>query len=229
MDPTAFGDLTGELDLDYVAMMFCDDEQAFRDQLDSIKKTRPILINCHPGRDWFPHARGLSFFKNVMEMAQEVDCEVVYETHRTRALYSAWATRGYLEEIPDLRICGDWSHFTCVAEGNMEHGEEYRKMMDIAIERCSHIHARVGWAHAPQVPDPRVEPFLEWTERFEGWWDRVIEARKAEGREWLPINPEFGPYTYQPIDPRTGEPLADIWEICLWITQRFRDRWNGRL
>ena len=56
----------------------------------------------------------------------------------------------------------------------------------------------------------------------------VIEARKAEGRAWLTINPEFGPFTYQPIDPKTGEPHADIWEVCLWITQRFRDRWNGK-
>jgi hypothetical protein len=28
MDPSAFGDLTAELGLDYVAMMFCDDEAA---------------------------------------------------------------------------------------------------------------------------------------------------------------------------------------------------------
>ena len=32
MDPDEFADVTGELGLDYVAMMFCDDEQAFRDR-----------------------------------------------------------------------------------------------------------------------------------------------------------------------------------------------------
>ena len=229
MDPEAFGDLTGELGLEYVAMMFCDDEQAFRDQLDNIKKTKPILINCHPGRDWFDLDRGVEFFRNVMDMAGEVDCQVVYETHRTRALYSPWSTERFCQAIPELRLCADLSHFTTVAEGTMEHGEEYKRMMDMAIERCDHIHARVGWAQAPQVPDPRVAPFLDWTERFEGWWDRIIEARKAEGRAWLTINPEFGPFTYQPTDPATGEPHADIWEVCLWITERFRNRWNGRL
>jgi hypothetical protein len=229
MDPEEFADITGELGLEYVAMMFCDDEQAFRDQLDNIKKTKPILINCHPGRDYFDFERGCEFFKNVMEMAKEIECEVVYETHRTRALYSAWSTQRYLEAIPELYICADLSHFTCVAEGTMEHGDAYRKMMDIAIERTHHIHARVGWAQAAQVPDPRVAPFLEWTERFEGWWDRIIEARKNEGREALTINPEFGPFTYQPTDPKTGEPHADVWEICRWITQRFRDRWAGKL
>ena len=54
-------------------------------------------------------------------------------------------------------------------------------------------------------------------------------ARQSEGRPFLTINPEFGPPPYQPIDPRTGEPLADIWDVCLWMTQRFRDRWAERL
>lgn len=229
MDPEAFGDLTGELGLSYVAMMFCDDEAAFRAQLDAVKKTRPLLVNCHPGRDHFSLERSVEFFRNIMDMAQEIDAQVVYETHRTRALYSAWSTARILEALPELRICGDFSHFTCVAEGTMEHGDVYKQMMDLAIERCDHIHARVGWHEAAQVPDPRVAPYLEWTERFERWWDRIIAARKAEGRAWLTINPEFGPPPYQPADPRTGEPLADIWDICGWMRDRFRNRWEGRL
>lgn len=58
--------------------MFCDDDQAFREQLDEIKRRKPLLINCHPGRDYFDLDRGVKFFKNVMKMAEEVDCEVVY-------------------------------------------------------------------------------------------------------------------------------------------------------
>ena len=104
VDHTEFGDLCEELGLVYVAMMFCDDEAAFRSQIDNIKKTRPLLINCHPGRDHFTFERGLEFFKNVMEMAGEVDCQVVYETHRTRILYAPWTTARYLEAIPELRF-----------------------------------------------------------------------------------------------------------------------------
>ena len=67
---------------------------------------------------------------------------------------------------------------------------------------------------------------LEWTERFEGWWDRVIQNCDDQGRKFITINPEFGPPEYQPFDPSSGKPLADIWEICLWITNRFRNRWD---
>lgn len=45
---------------------------------------------------------------------------------------------------------------------------------------------------------------------------------------FLTINPEFGPVPYQPTDPHSGEPLADIWEVCLWMTRRFRARWAQR-
>ncbi len=46
-------------------MMFCDDERAFEAQLTDVKKTQPILVNCHPGRDWFGLDRSVQFFENV--------------------------------------------------------------------------------------------------------------------------------------------------------------------
>ena len=228
MDPSEFSEITEELGLDYVAMMFCDTEEDFRQQLDNVKKTKPILINCHPGRDYYTLERAVDFFKNVMEMAQEVDCEVVYETHRTRIFYSPWNTVRVLEAIPDLYICADFSHFTTVAESDMQR-KEYAEMMDIAISRTHHIHARVGYSHGPQVPDPRIGEGYKWTELFEGWWNRIIAQQAAEGRPFMTINPEFGPPLYQPFHPETREPLADIWDVCLWLTGRFRERWAGKL
>ncbi len=65
-------------------------------------------------------------------------------------------------------------------------------MMDLAIDRADHIHARVGSAHSPQVADPRVGMGLKWTGLFERWWDRIIEARLKENKPFLTINPEFG-------------------------------------
>ena len=123
---------------------------------------------------------------------------------------------------------GTLASTTTVAESALQL-PGYAELMDQAIARADQIHARVGYEHGPQVPDPRLGKGLRWTERFEAWWDRIIEARRAEGRAFLTINPEFGPPSYQPVDPRTGEPLADIWDVCLWITRRFRERWAERL
>ena len=228
MDPSEFGELTMELGLDYVAMLFCDDEDSFSTQLASLRKTNPILVNCHPGRDYFDLERSVRFFNTVMEMAHGIDAQVVFETHRTRCLYSAWQTERILKALPDLRITADFSHFTVVAESNLRL-PPYDAMMDLAIERADHIHARVGNAHSAQVPDPRTVSGLQWTTLFESWWDRIIEARLAECRPFLTINPEFGPPPYQPVDPSTEAPLANIWDVCLWMTKRFRSRWASRV
>jgi len=227
MDPNAFSEQTEALGLDYVAMMFCDDEEAFVRQLEFIKRTRPILINCHPGRDYFDLNRSVRVFETVAELATAVDAPVVYETHRTRCLYSPWQTARILEALPWLRITADFSHFTNVAENDMS-SPPYSDMMDIAIAHSDHIHARVGSAEAPQVADPRLGKGLAWTERFEAWWDRIIEARLAEGRSFLTVNAEFGPPPYQPVDPTDESPLADIWDVCLWTSNRFRARWQNR-
>ena len=72
-------------------MMFCDDEAAFAKQLEAVKQTKPILVNCHPGRDWFDLDRSVRFFSEVREMAEGIDAQVVFETHRTRCLYAPWA------------------------------------------------------------------------------------------------------------------------------------------
>ena len=205
-------------------MMFCDDEAAFKTHLETVKKTRPILVNCHPGRDYFDLDRSIAFFNNVKEMASQIDAPMVFETHRTRCLYSPWQTQRILNALPWLRITADFSHFTNVAENNLKL-PPYTDMMDIAIERADHIHARVGSAHSPQVADPRVGIGLKWTGLFERWWDRIIDARLKDGHPFLTINPEFGPPPYQPVDPLDDKPLADIWDVCLWMTQRFRTRW----
>ncbi|MEM7019531.1 MAG: sugar phosphate isomerase/epimerase [Pseudomonadota bacterium] len=228
IEPVEFSEHTAELGLDYVAMMFCDDEAAFSTQLEAVKRTKPILVNCHPGRDWFDLDRSVRFFSEVREMAETIDAQVVFETHRTRCLYAPWATERILNALPWLRITADFSHFTNVAENPLTKSP-YKEMMDLAIERTDHIHARVGSPQSAQVPDPRTGMGLRWTERFEKWWDRVIEARQGEGRDFLTINPEFGPPPYQLIHPETEQPLADIWEVCLWMTERFRERWAGRL
>ena len=227
MDPGEFSERTAALKLDYVAMMFCDDEDAFRVQLETVKRTQPILINCHPGRDYFDVERSVRFFDTVLDMASGIGAQVVFETHRTRCLYSAWSTQRILKALPQLRITADFSHFTAVAENNLKK-PPYSDMMDLAIERADHIHARVGTHEAPQVADPRSPSGLKWTEHFEKWWDRIIAARLAEHRPFLTINPEFGPPPYQPVRPGDDAPLADIWDICLWMTERFRRRWSDR-
>ena len=250
LDAQEMRDLLCELKLDFVAMIFARDEEQFRQQLTRVRRLQPIMVNCHAGRDHFSFDRGLACLKTVRAMAADaLSCETVFETHRQTLLYAPWTTARYLDALPDLRLTADFSHFTCVSESDMRRlqnavpdparpdrfaverreDSELIACMDAAIRASHHIHARVGWSHGPQVADPTRGAGLEWTTLFESWWDRIIAGCRAEGREFLTINPEFGPPPYAPADPQTGKPFVNIEDTCLWMTQRFRERWAGRL
>ncbi|MFT5114028.1 MAG: hypothetical protein ACI8P9_003361 [Parasphingorhabdus sp.] len=241
-----FTHLCAHHSLSFNAGMVAPTVEAFRAELARVLPYKPLLINCHAGRDYYDFPTGVKFFKECMQIASsETDIQVVFETHRRCTLYSPWGTRRYLEEIPDLRICSDFSHFTVVSEGNMqtsasavpdENGmmsivddPEKHAMMDIAISRADHIHARVGDLHRPQVADARIGEGYKWTELFESWWDRIIELRLQEDREFITVCPEWGPPPYAPVDPATGLPHADPWDLSIWSMQRFRERWQDRL
>ena len=250
LDAEELKDLLQELRLEHVAMVFARDAKEFGEQLNRVRKLDPILVNCHAGRDHFDFDRGLSLLRTIKAMADDaLGCEIVFETHRQTLLYAPWTTARYLEALPDVRLTADFSHFTCVSETDMhalshavpdlERNDRFKverrpdlelaAFMDAAIRASHHIHARVGWSHGPQVADPTRGAGLEWTERFEAWWDRIIENCVAAGRPYLTINPEFGPPPYAPADPATGAAFVDIWDTCLWMTNRFRNRWNARL
>jgi len=42
----------------------------------------------------------------------------------------------------------------------------------------------------------------------------------------MTFTPEFGPPTYMPALPYTRQPVADLWDICMYMTQQFRARFT---
>ncbi len=231
-----------ELGLSFTGGFVAPTPDAFRKGLVRLLQYDPILINCHGGRDYDSHETSVAFFTECMKIAKaETDVQVVFETHRRTNLYSPWATERLTEALPDLRITADFSHFLVVSEGDMttsaaEEPDEAgvialvpdpRKdaMMDAAIARADHIHARVGDLHKPQVIDPRIGEGLEWTRHYERWWDRIVDRARAEGRPFLTFNPEYGPVPYTVADPVTGKGMTDHWDLALWAKDRLRDRY----
>ena len=85
------------------------------------------------------------------------------------------------------------------------------------------IPARVGFPEGPQVPDPRVPEWKDALDKHVSWWTRVIDQRKKEGWEIFTITPEFGPYPYMTILPFSKMPIADQWEVNLFMMEYLKD------
>jgi len=182
--------------------------------IDEANAAGALLLNLHAGKDWWDEATARSFWAGVMPAVQASPVPVVFEVHRGRILMTPWTTAKWLAEFPDLRITADFSHFTCVCE-SLLHDQE--AALAKCIARSDYIHARVGHEEGPQVNDPRAPEWSGHVARFTEWWQAIVDHRRAEGAKETWITPEFGPPNYLPTLPYTRQPVADLWDVCLWM------------
>lgn len=201
-----------------VGQAFCETPDSLRDAIGQGAKLEIALLNVQAGKDYWPLDAAARFFEDVLAECQQAPFPVCFETHRGRLLNTPWTTRFYLERFPELVLTADLSHWTCVCE-SLLHDQEAD--VDLALSRAGYLHARVGHEQGPQVPDPRSPRWQAQVERFEALWDRWIALG---GERW--INPEYGPPNYLWSEANSGEPLADLWEVCLDQRDRLRRRWT---
>jgi hypothetical protein len=221
-DPSEWQDLLAEFSLESTILIGGATSSEFAAQVEAAAAYKPLLIIAHGGLDRMDFKQGCEFFLHAIDAEQKAGIPVAHETHRARLFYTPWVTRAYLEEFPDLKICADFSHWCVVTESMLDAVEE---AVQVACERTIHIHARVGYEEGPQVPDPSAPEFQSHVERHEAWWDAVrsnLEHRKAPR---MTVTPEFGPPGYMHTLPHTRQPVADLWEVCLYMKNRLQKRW----
>lgn len=186
-------------------------------------KLNPVYINCHSGRDYFSLEENRAIIEYSYELDAKTSIPVYHETHRGRCLYAAPVTRDYLKTFKALKLTLDISHWTNVHESLMEGQEE---VLELAISRTHHIHSRIGHTEGPQINDPRAPEWAHTVQTHLVWWDRVVEARIKEGKKSFTVLTEFGPPPYLPAMPYTQMPLANQWEINVYMMNLLRSRWQ---
>ncbi len=196
--------------------------RSFEEQYRRGVELSPLLVNSHTGKDYFSLEQNLTVFKAARKLEESLGVRVVHETHRGRALFTAPATGALLEALPDLWLAADFSHWCCVHESLLE---DQQAAVDKAIRRSRHIHARVGHAEGPQVAHPGAPEWRQALEAHLGWWKRIVESAEKRREPVLTICPEFGPVPYMPTLPYTAQPVADLWEVNLFM----KDLLKGRL
>ena len=185
-------------------------------------KLKPVYINCHSGKDHFTFDQNRSCIDASLELSARTGIPIYHETHRGRALFAAHITRNFLEKIPGLRLTLDISHWCNVHESLLADQQE---TVDLTLPRVDHLHARVGHAEGPQVSDPRAPEWDKAVKAHFGWWDKVVERKRKEGR-LMTILTEFGPPDYLPTLPYTRQPVADQWDINVHMMELLRKRYG---
>lgn len=173
--------------------------------LERIKLYPSIKINSQTGRDIFSFEQNSSLIKLAGP-------GVIHETHRGKFSFAAHITKKYLESNPDLRITFDISHWVNVAESFLE---DQIDAVNLAIDRTSHIHARVGFPEGPQIPDPRLPEWQAALDKHFRWWSQIAERYYQD--EILTITTEFGPFPYLTHN-------VSQWDINVYMMKLLKER-----
>lgn len=199
-------------------------EKDYERYLRNLAEVKPLFINSQTGKDFFPFERNVRLIQLADVIAEETGVKIVHETHRGKFSFSINVVLPYLEQLPDLRLCGDFSHWCNVAESLLQDPEQ-QEILAKVIPRVDHIHARVGYSQGAQIADPRAPEYEEALDCHVQWWDQIIKQRSRDGAESLTITPEFGPAPYMPLLPFTRQPVNNQWEVNLHmqkiLTRRF--------
>jgi sugar phosphate isomerase/epimerase len=184
---------------------------------------KPAFMNGHTGKEYFTFEQGKPFFTEAAAISAQTGIPFYHETHRARLLFAAHITQAYLEAVPEMRLTLDISHWVVVHNHYLD---ELAEALQLAFQRTAHIHSRVGYSNGPQVADPRAPNESQALDEHLAWWDAVVKARLAAG-ENLTITPEFGPPSYMPTVPFTGQPLGNQWEINLYMKALLTERYGA--
>lgn len=222
-------DLAQKYKLKIIAQCYDTGEADFQKHLElyskwfEMIKPYPVLkINSQTGRDFFCFADNCALINEASRFTENTGIRVAHETHRNKLLFAAHIAKTYLEDIPDITITLDASHWVCVAESFLEDQPE---AIALAIEKTGHIHARVGYPEGPQVPDPRVKEWEDALNRHIAWWDKIAQRKKQEN-EWLTITPEFGPFPYMVPVPGSGKPICNQWDVNIYMMELLKKRYS---
>jgi sugar phosphate isomerase/epimerase len=183
---------------------------------------RPLFINSQTGKDYFSFRENQLLLLAAETAYKAMGVPVYHETHRGKFSFAAHITKEFLARIPDLQLTLDISHWCAVAESLLDDQQE---ALHAALCRTRHIHARVGHTQGPQVTDPRSSEWKDALAFHLQCWDKVVELNQRKATPFLSFTTEFGPAPYMLYHPHSNEPIADQWELNIFMKDMLRERY----
>lgn len=199
---------------------FC---KSFEYYLELSLESNPVLINSHSGRDYFTLEQQLRVIDIAENFAVKNDIRIAHETHRGRIGYSPVNSGELFRLRPKMKITADFSHWVCVTESYLEN---FEKELTEAILRTEHFHARVGFKEGPQISDPRLSYWQEEVAFFVKLWERILVYQQSIGTRTFTCTSEFGPPPYMWTKTSDNSPVANQWDINLFMKNLLQERFS---
>ena len=195
--------------------------ESFKVRLSDAKEAGVFRVNALVGKEYFLFKENLPLYEHGIWWSKQHGIPLSFETHRGRPTFSAVTTIPYLKTLSEMRLTGDFSHWMVVHESDLS---DMELLLGLAVQRTDYIHARVGHAQGPQISDPRAPEWQPQLENHLAIWQRILDTHSDVGTETFIITPEFGPPDYMPSNPFTQKPVADEWEVNVFMKKWLEER-----
>lgn len=203
--------------------VFEDHLREFESWLFYLASASPMFINSQTGKDFFTVEQNSQLIAMAEMVSNQTGVKIIHETHRGKFGFCTSAAAIYLNKFENLRITADFSHWCCVAESYLK---DQTELLNLAISRADHIHARVGYPGGPQINHPAAPEWEEAVAIHCNWWDEIVKQHTASGSKELTFTCEFGPFPYMPQLPFSKDDVSDLWEINLYMKNLLKARYS---
>jgi hypothetical protein len=165
-----------------------------------------------------------------LRVAEREAMPIQFETHRTCITNDLFTTAQLLDEIPDMRLAADLSHYVVDREMPCPPPPALQALITQVLERSDSFQGRVAARGQIQVA-LNFPQHAKWVALFREWWRQGFaawRARHAGENSAMVFLCELGPPDYAITDER-GRELSDRWAEAALLAQWAREIWNGEL
>jgi hypothetical protein len=189
----------------------------------------------HVGRGHEDDALARALVDEILTASERHGFPLFVETHRGTVTQDTWRTVQLVEEFPDLRFTGDFSHWYTGLEMTYGDFDERIAFIEPVFERTRFLHGRIGDPGCIQIDvgdgDPATHPSVAhfetfWTAAFRGFLGHADPAEQVVfAPELLPAAINYARTVPGPDGDRVEE--GDRWQqaqVLTAIARRCYDR-----
>jgi hypothetical protein len=189
----------------------------------------PLYLNIQPAKKVFTVSEGASYLREWIGIGEAAGFRVLIETHRDRMTTDLRFTLQLMDEVPEMRLVADLSHFVVGQEIAWPLRDEDHALVRRVLERSDMFHGRVASREQVQIAIT-WEHHRQWLDLFLGWWEegfRLWRDRATPDDDLIFVT-ELGPPQWYAITGPDGRELSDRWAESLLLKQHASELW-GRL
>jgi len=182
-------------------------------------------VFAQPLHAYVPIREAAAFCRDARKIANDAGLCLFVETHRNNIPETLNQALELIEQLPEIVLTGDLSHFVLVGEFYGWKDEGALERMAPVLERLSHLHGRISNGEQVQVDvgdgtGDTAQFFVRlWTYAMRHW------LKDAKPGDIFPFARELGPPRYAITLP-DGREFSDRWEQSLVMKKLAEQAWQ---